>query len=330
MARLAGVSTSTVSYALSGERPISAATRERIEAAMAELGYTPNALAGGLAGRRSRILALLFPAAARGIGSDDLEYVVAAADAARELGYHLVLSPTASTDLDEIRRLWRTGLVDGVLLMEVLLRDERVEALQEMGTPLSLIGRTADPTGVPFADADFDQMGTLAVEHLLGLGHRSLGVLTVPQRWTDRAFAPTHRLTDAIERSARAAGAQISFFPCEHSVAAGRALFRELRPDRDGITGLIAVNWFAAVGVGQEAHVAGVQVPGELSIVSVASSDQHADLTEPALTTICPPAAEIGRAAARALIERLDRESSVQQVLFPGRLTVRGTSAAPR
>ena len=138
VAKLAGVSTSTVSYALSGERPISKSTRLRIEAAMRELGYTPNALASGLAGRRSRIIALLFPSGPRIIATTDMEYVIAAADAARERGYNLVVWTTGDSALDEVHRLSGTGLVDGVLLMEVLLQDERVHHLQAAGVPLAL------------------------------------------------------------------------------------------------------------------------------------------------------------------------------------------------
>src|SRR4051794_33783390 len=67
VARRAGVSISTVSYALNGTRPVSAATRARIEAAMAELKYTPNLMARGLRGRRSKIIALVFPGQGRGI-----------------------------------------------------------------------------------------------------------------------------------------------------------------------------------------------------------------------------------------------------------------------
>ena len=74
VARLAGVSVSTVSYALTGTRPISEATRDRVLAAMAELGYQPNAMARGLASRRSNILGLLLPLAGRGLGATETAF----------------------------------------------------------------------------------------------------------------------------------------------------------------------------------------------------------------------------------------------------------------
>ena len=93
VARRANVALSTVSYALSGTRPVSEETRRRIEQAMTELGYQPHALARGLASKRSRIIALLFPALPRGCGATELEFVTGAAEAAQDRAYHLVLWP---------------------------------------------------------------------------------------------------------------------------------------------------------------------------------------------------------------------------------------------
>src|SRR5664280_3559402 len=94
VARRANVALSTVSYALNGTRPVTQETRLRIWQAMDDLGYQPHALARGLASKRSRIIALLFPALPRGFGATELEFVTGAAEAAQSRGYHLVLWPT--------------------------------------------------------------------------------------------------------------------------------------------------------------------------------------------------------------------------------------------
>ena len=134
VAKRANVALSTVSYALNGTRPVSEETRLRILQAMAELGYQPHALARGLASKRSRIIALLFPALPRGFGATELEFVTGAAETAQRLGYHLVLWPTEIHAVSELQQLVRQSLVDGVLVMEVRLRDERIELLREIGT----------------------------------------------------------------------------------------------------------------------------------------------------------------------------------------------------
>src|SRR3954470_16958217 len=172
VARHARVSVSTVSYVLTGTRPISAATRERVLAAMAELDYQPNAMARGLASRRSGILGLLLPLRDRPLGATESGFVTGATAAAREAGYHLMLCPIDVDDLDELRALATQGMVDGVLMMEVRLSDERVDLLAELGLPLALIGRTDTPEASTYVDIDFEQTVDAAVTHLADLGHR--------------------------------------------------------------------------------------------------------------------------------------------------------------
>ena len=121
VAKHAGVALSTVSYAINGTRPISEETRRRIFASMEELGYRPHVLARGLASKRSRIIALLFPVSERGFGFTEFEFVASAANSAHENGYHLVLWPTQMHDPEELRYLTRQGLVDGLILMEMEL-----------------------------------------------------------------------------------------------------------------------------------------------------------------------------------------------------------------
>jgi DNA-binding LacI/PurR family transcriptional regulator len=332
VAKLAGVSTSTVSYALSGERPISASTRLRIEAAMQELGYTPNALASGLAGRRSRIIALLFPSGPRIIATTDMEYVIAAADAARERGYNLVVWTTGESDLDEVHRLSGTGLVDGVLLMEVTLQDERVRHLQAAGVPLALIGRTDEVDHVAYADADFEQTAQLAVDYLAGLGHGDIGLLNGPRRLLDLGYGACTRIDRGVAEAAARAGLNLVSMACDHTAPAGREAFDELVRRCPQVTGVISFNWEATVGLMQQAQRRGLTIPDDLSVVSLANSIGQVEITIPALTTINPPGPEIGRAAALALIERVENpDAAPVQRLVMGPLVERGSSGpAPR
>jgi DNA-binding LacI/PurR family transcriptional regulator len=333
VAKLAGVSTSTVSYALSGARPISSATRLRIEAAMRELGYTPNVLASGLAGRRTRILALLFPSGPRSIEDTDLQYVVSAAGLARERGYHLVLWTSGDDELRDVRRFSGSGLVDGVLLMEVRLDDARVRFLQTSRIPLAMIGRTTDPGQLAFADADFEQITRLAVDHLAALGHRSLGLLNASRRLVDIGNGPSVRIPAGITRAADDAGARLVILDCESTVAAGRETLPALLDRLPGLTAVISSNWEATVGLIQRATELGRRIPADLSVLSITNSQDRAEITTPALTTISPPADEIARAATAALIDQLEgrREPSATGVLFPGTLVERAsTGPAPR
>lgn len=331
VARLAGVSASTVTYALTGSRPISEETRARIVAAMEELGYTPNAMAAGLAGGRSRIVALLFPAAERGMSNTDLRYVIGAANAARELGYHLLAWPTDAHDLDDVTHLSRTGMVDGVILMEVRLQDERVDTLRRASIPFSLIGRTADTDGLLFADADFDAIASLAIDYLVGLGHEQVAFLNGPERLITAQYGATLRVESGFLQAAASRDVTAATFRCEHTVTAGReALATILKSDPD-VTAIVSMNEEATVGLVQAAQARGLDIPKDLSVLSLASSSSFAEVTWPPLTTISPPAEAIGRAAARALIRSLgETEVAPEPQLWVGELVERASTGPVR
>ena len=119
VAKLAGVSASTVSYALSGDRSIKEETRKKVLKAVAQLNYRPNFAAGALAGGKSKTLALLSPSGEFGIALITLEYINGAAEAARHRGYHLVIWPSQKSEMEEIKSFAESGLISGVILMEI-------------------------------------------------------------------------------------------------------------------------------------------------------------------------------------------------------------------
>ena len=331
VARRAGVSVSTVSYALTGTRPISRPTRERIERAMAELDYTPNAFARGLKSKRSRIIALLFPTRVTGLGLSSLQYILGASDHAQERGYHLLLWTTEPDALDDLSQLAGQGLIDGVLMMEVTLRDPRIAVLRKAGVTFGMIGRTEDSTGLDLTDTDFDQCAQVAVEFLTGLGHRHLGFLNLSAAVIASGRGNAVRLQDSITRCARRSGVRLTALQCENSAKAGREAFRQLvRRDGD-LSAVVSFNEYAVPGLMTAAAEAGRRIPGDLTIVSVDVPPNAAEMTTPAMTTVGPSAASMGRHAIDVLIRRLEGEAGpAVQVLFPGELQIRATSGPCR
>jgi DNA-binding LacI/PurR family transcriptional regulator len=242
VARRANVALSTVSYALNGTRPVSEETRRRISQAMAELGYQPNALARGLASKRSRIIALLFPALPRGFGATELEFVTGAAEAAQGRGYHLVLWPTEIHGVGELQQLVGQNLVDGVLVMEVRLNDERLELLGQIGVPFSMIGRTSTTSNLSFADIDFEQATRDAVTYLVDFGHRQIAFLNQTEEAFNAGYGPAVRAAASFDEVARAAGlTPISRF-CGDTALAGHEVFEELVRAHPGVTALVSLN----------------------------------------------------------------------------------------
>lgn len=331
VARKAGVSVSTVSYALTGTRPISGVTRDRVLAAMAELGYQPNAMARGLASRRSNIVGLLLPLTGRALGATETAFVTGATEAAREAGYHLMLCPVGADDTDELQTLATQRLLDGFLVMEVQLTDQRVELLRGLESQFVLIGRTQDQAGLACVDIDFEQTVDDAVAHLVGLGHQTIAYVNHSDASLAGGYGPAQRTAQAFARALDRYGVTGVMVPSEDTATGGRLAIRTARERCPRLTGVLVMNENAALGILGELQEAGLNVPWDVSVISMVTSEVVADLASPALTAMTSPGAALGAAAARVLLKRLEAgDGSEYEELLPCALEVRGTTARAR
>jgi len=330
VAHLAGVSVSTVSYVLSDTRPVSVATKTRVRAAIDELGFEPNAHARGLASRRSRVLALIYPAMDTGLGGTVAEFVASAAHAALEAGYRLVLWPFGTDQLAEIGTLVRQGMADGVLVMEVRLHDERVDALVASGVPFTMIGRTADVEGLSYVDIDFAQTTDDAVAHLALLGHRHIGFLNHSRASADSGYAPTVRAADGY----RDAMARRTLTPvevlCDESPRAGRAAMAALLHRDPELTAVVTMNEIATFGATVELQDRGLRIPDDFSVLSIVTSPGVGAMSNPPLTTMHAPGAALGRLGVLSLLALVQASEphAADPVLLPCPL-VPGASTGP-
>jgi DNA-binding LacI/PurR family transcriptional regulator len=338
VARLAKVSVSTVSYVLTGTRPISQATRDKVLAAMLELDYQPNAMARGLASRRSSILGLLLPMDERGgLGATETAFITGAAEAASLAGYHLMLYPLGHHDPEALRRLSSQRLLEGALLMEVRLDDDRVEVLRQFGVPLVLIGRTADPVELPYVDIDFDQTVQGAVDHLVELGHRRIVYVNHSPGLIDAGYGPARRTNDAYLTAMAAHDLSPLMIPAEDTAAGGRLALGQALEQAPDLTAVLAMNDPALFGILGALADRGRVVPDDVSVVSMVTSVQVAELAHPALTAMTSPGSSMGRIAVEVLLRQLQAEAGtgpelgqVHQELLPCVLQVRGTSGRAR
>jgi DNA-binding LacI/PurR family transcriptional regulator len=298
---------------------------------MEELGYKPHALARGLASKRSRIIGLLFPASERGLGFTVLEFVASAADTARENGYDLVLWSSEMHDLNELRQFAQQGLVDGVVVMEVHLNDERVNMLRAIGFPFSLIGRCEDTDGVGYVDISFEETMQEAISYLSGLGHTHIAFLNQSQSLYDAGYGPAVRAQARFEQVMSTVGLKGLTRLCHAAPHAGYEAFNELLAECRDLTAIIAMNERAIPGVMQAIADRGWHIPEDFSLVAIVSSPRVAELMIPPLTTADAPSAELGHLGTELLIQQLEAEErDTQQVLLPCRLVVRGSSGPCR
>jgi len=330
VAKLAGVSASTVTYALTGVRPISEATRERVEAAMRELNYSPNVMARALASNRSGLVAMLFPIRERGFNPSDFEYFRGASEVAQAAGFELLLSPMALDDRGPLDQVV-SRLVEGSLVMEVQYDDPRVDFLVQERRDFVLIGRTKDPEALDFVDADFSDWGPMAIEHLAALGHTVIGYVSQVQSLVDHGYGPLIRVETGMLEAAEKAGVTLHMRHVEASVHAGRDAFNELVELDSRVTAILGFNELAVIGVLEGASALGWSVPGDLSLIQFGISDQGAKMTVPAQTTVSVDGYQIGARAMRYLLDRIEgKATGPQQHLAETVLTDRGSTAVSR
>ncbi|MEU7531940.1 LacI family DNA-binding transcriptional regulator [Saccharothrix sp. NPDC042600] len=317
VARRAGVSSSTVSYVLSGKRTISEETRRRVERAVAELGYHPHARARALAARRSYILALVVPLRVGGYEPVMMEVVTSVTVAARQYGYDVLLI-TNDEGPEGLRRVAVSGLADGVVLMDGAPGDERVELLRD--TQAVLIGVSGDPRGLSCVDHDFAAAGAVCADHLADLGHAEVAFIA-------DAAAPHDRTLAGFRDRARERGLRFVHRPCDRTYESTAGTFTRIMADRPGTTAFVVQNEGAIGPLLGLLRTSGRTVPEDASVVALCP-DRVAGRHTPRLTSVAGPTADLGRVAVELLVRRLTAAARGEEpvdelVLLDPVLTVR-------
>jgi DNA-binding LacI/PurR family transcriptional regulator len=336
VAQRAGVSVATVSFIVNGTKPVSAATRERVEAAMAELGFRRNVLARALASQRTRIIAIAFPHEQHRLGSTALDIITSAAAAAAERGHSVVLWPVGYED-GRLEEYARGGLVDAVLLMEVRENDPRIAVLESLDVPFALIGRTREDETLPFVDLDFERAAVDGIHHLRELGHDAIA-LVVGQA-SDAAYGgygPILRTTGAYTKRMRELGLPPVIVESAHTPAGGIDAAGRLAADHPEVTAVLVLNEAALFGFLSGVSRAGYSVPADLSILGLATSADNVAIADPVLSTIVAPGSEVGVLAVTHMIDRLDHAGDTGDGIAPAHTLVRcipqpaGSTSGPR
>lgn len=327
VAARAGVSTATVSRVLAGLGGARPATRERVRLAARELGYRPSGIARSLKTRTTRTFGLIVT----DIENPFFPHLVRAVeDAARAEGYAVLLC-NASDDAQRegaYLELLTERRVDGIVIAASSLGLRHRDWLAAAPVPVVLVNGTAPGVSLPSISSDNVRGGRLAAEHLLGLGHRRLGVLTAPARNVD---APDRLL--GVREAVAAAGLDARSVPVamgDAGVAGGERAMQVLLGAAPPPTGVVAYNDLTAIGALRALRAAGLAVPDDVSIVGFDDVDLAA-YVDPPLTTIAQETVEMGRWAVRRLREAIEgrRDGAGDDVQLPVRLEIRGSTGPP-
>ncbi|MFJ3779086.1 LacI family DNA-binding transcriptional regulator [Streptomyces sp. NPDC090075] len=309
IARRAGVSRSTVSYALSGKRPVSEDTRRKIQRVIDELGYRPNASARALANGRTSTLGLVFPPAGNHYTGMQLDFIGSVVEAAAAYDYDVLLSPSGADSDRSFQRLLAERRVDGAILMEIRLEDDRIDHLVAENFPAVCIGRTARPDGDWWVGLDHTALTAACVHHLADLGHRRIAFVNRPERLLRAGYESAHRGLEGFTKAAAERGLDVQTYCCGDDAPAGEACVEQILHNDPGTTALVTLNEAALGGIYRGLAAAGRHVPRDFSVTGVVAS-RWAETVTPQLTAADVPAEEMGRLAVELLVERLDQPAA--------------------
>ncbi|MBK1690193.1 LacI family DNA-binding transcriptional regulator [Rubrivivax gelatinosus] len=327
VAERAGVSVATVSHVLNGTRHVSDALRARVEAAMRDLDFVPSAIARSLKQRQTHTIGMMTPNSSNPYFAEIVQYVE---DHGFGAGYHVVLCNSN----DDPRRqsaylqVLAERRIDGLVLVPTGDDATVLAQLDGLRMPVVLLDR-------PLAGMRFDAVcndnragARLAVQHLVGLGHRRIGCIgdSPATAVSCEREAGWREVLAEAGLADQAPEVQYGHFTAQGGFDAMQRLLQQPQPP----TAVFACNDAMAIGALGALAQAGLAAPADVSIVGYDDVDL-AHWVHPALTTVAQPKQQMSRLAVDLLIERIERRRHEAQTraLAPS-LVVRASSAAPR
>lgn len=325
IAREAGVSAQTVSRAINDKGEVSPQTRSRILEIAQQMGYRPNRIARSLVSRRTRNVGLVVPDIANPFFSEIARGIE---DAAQEQGYNIFLCNAAENLSRELNAIYslEAQRVDGIILCSSRLSEAELRELAQRYQPLVLVNRRL--AGVPAGLVLIDDAGGAgqAVEHLLALGHRNIGLVAGPPN----SHSGQERSRGYRQRM-EAAGLTVPAhwqIHCAPQAEEGRMATHRLLERAPELTALLAFNDLVAVGAMHACRELGLAVPEQFSIVGFDDIPLAALIT-PALTTVRIPKYRLGHQAMVLLLTLMEKETVIrpEAILLDTELVVRNTTA---
>jgi LacI family transcriptional regulator len=326
IAEMAGVSAGTVSRVLNEQPGVGAETRAHIQEIIQQQGYRASFFARNLLARQSFAIGLVFSSTASELFAHPIypELMGAIGDTLADEGYTLtLLTGSGERRNQRLLREAAEGRIDGVLLPDIRMGDEIVDALAAQETPTVVLGDREQRETIGWVDCDNDYAIMQLVEMLLEAGHTHIACINGPADFhaCQLRMAGYHTAMRAAGLNVDANFEQYGAFSAEYGYQAAASLLQcasEKRP-----TAIVAGSDVIAAGCLEAAKALGVNVPEDLVLTGF-DDNVLATFTHPALTTVKMPLKEMGRSAAHMLISFIKGEKeNVRSLVLPCEIIVR-------
>jgi LacI family transcriptional regulator, repressor for deo operon, udp, cdd, tsx, nupC, and nupG len=326
IARLAGVSHSTVSRALRKSSLIRFETAERIRQIAESQGYSPSAVARGLVTSKTEAIGVVVTSIADPFNG---EVVAGIEELANEQGYTVILANSNAEPDREVAvvRSFQARRVDGILVASSRVGALHTPLLSELQIPIVLLNNQHPSAFVHSVRFDNEAGAYQAVRHLVGLGHNNIAYLG--DRFGLHSDAERYA---GYSRMMAEAGLNIDeslVIRGDGKPAGARAAAQQLFSSTAMPTAVFCYNDMTALGVLSEAAAMGIAVPEDLSVIGF-DDIFFGSYLNPPLTTVRQPMKELGRRAMQLLLALLRKEETERTILVEGELVVRGSTAGPR
>lgn len=309
VAELAGVSAMTVSRTLHNDARITPATRERVMQAATTLQYQPNLSARRLAASRSFLIGLLYDDPTTGYFS---ELLIGSLNKCREVGYHLVIEPFTIEykDVNNLKDRINHLNLDGVIIPErVGTYKPVVEALKRLGLPFVRVAPLTSENNSPCVCIDNHKAAFEVTEFLISLGHTNIGFIK-GYSLEASAVLRFQGYKSALQKHALPFSGK-SVMQGDYSYKSGLKCSQRLLSGRNRPTAVFASNDYMAAAVITTAHINGLRIPEDLSVVGF-DNIPFASTTEPQLTTVSQPISAMAAAAVDLLVDIINDRSLME------------------
>ncbi|WP_108483572.1 LacI family DNA-binding transcriptional regulator [Oceaniglobus ichthyenteri] len=323
VARAARVSTATISRALNEPAKVAKATRERIDRAIATLGYTPNFGGRVLASNRTNTMGAIIPSLANAMFANGIQAFQEELDAH---GITLLIATNGYDplrELDQIRALMARG-ADGLLLIGAERPVETHHLLTLRQMPYVLGWCLSDDASQLCAGFDNHAAAQMMAQRVLDMGHRRIAMIAGISAGNDRARARIDGVRAAINAQPDARLTRVVESP--YLLDPGAEAFTKVM-EGEPPTVIICGNDVLAAGAMVAARARGLSIPDDISITGF-DNIGLASVVFPGLTTVHVPQARMGQAAARLLLARVAGAPDLQSVALPTEVVMRGSLAA--